>query len=84
MIRIIKHKDSKRYVPIWDLQGGGHVRRARRPDVYHNATAYVNDLVFAALSRNILILISRRTGLISKHVRVHIKSRPRYNLGDRQ
>ena len=21
-----KHKDSKRYVPLWDLCGGGHVR----------------------------------------------------------
>ena len=35
-----KHKDSKRYDdskryfpwPIWDLRGGGHVSRVRRPD----------------------------------------------------
>ena len=30
--QLTKHKDSKRYVPIWDLRGGGHVIRARRPD----------------------------------------------------
>ena len=29
--RMTKHKDSKRYVPILDLRGGGHVTRARRP-----------------------------------------------------
>ena len=33
-IRVAKlaHTDSKRYVPIWDLRGGGHVRCVRRPD----------------------------------------------------
>ena len=31
-IYMTNHKDSERYVPIWDQRGGGHIRRARRPD----------------------------------------------------
>ena len=30
---LTKHKDSKRYVPIWNLRGGFHVRRAHL--LYH-------------------------------------------------
>ena len=45
---LTKHKDSKRYVPIWDLRGGGHIRRARRPELKY----YIYTLLLYMLTKH--------------------------------